>query len=288
MVRLLPDFGKDPTPALMLSARSSFSSMVSTTSTPKGVAYPSRMPIGSGNRFRGTYQNFYTGTTSAPTECATAYMVVGDTDDFYEDFSAYLNSGETLSTAVITSDDGITISRLPTLAIGTTLTAVSNAAFTYAISGVTYTKAAVPAGTAPVGVDAVGDVIVATKFGAVAFDIDTAGTITAVEATGQAAAEFTTAALAVAALPDAASTKFRMGYVTASMSDGTFTFGGDDLDDAEATVTYTDNNISGTRVIYTALAVTAGVQEVKIVATTSDSRIETRLKNFEIIEIDID
>lgn len=126
----------------------------------------------------------------------------------------------------------------PTLAIGSTTTAVSSVEFHYVIgtsSGtVVYKKAAVAAGTAPGD-----DVIVATKYGAVAFDIGANGTIDAIEATGQAAAQFTTAAAAVAALPACASDHVRIGHVTATKSDDAFTFGTTALNAANTTVVYT-------------------------------------------------
>jgi hypothetical protein len=127
----------------------------------------------------------------------------------------------------------------PTLAQGTTPANVASIAFTYYIEGVSYSKAAVAAGTAPGN-----DIIVQNKYGAVAFDIDYAGTITAVEATNQAAAEFTTAALAIAAIPACATDKARMGWVTAQNTGGTFTFGTDAMATAGTVhVTFTDNTL---------------------------------------------
>jgi len=122
----------------------------------------------------------------------------------------------------------------PGLAIGGTTTNVYSAAFNYVINGTQYYKAAVAAGTAPGD-----DVIVATKYGAVAFDIGANGTIDAIEATDQAAAQFTSAAAAVAALPACASDHVRLGYVTATKSDGAFTFGATALNAANTTVAYT-------------------------------------------------
>lgn len=122
----------------------------------------------------------------------------------------------------------------PGLAIGSTVQNVSNVAFTYIINGIQYSKAAVAAGTAPGN-----DVIPQNKYGAVAFDIDSAGTITAVEAPNNAVG-YTTAALAAAALPAAASTKSRMGWVTGMKSDGALTFGTTALNAANTTVAYTN------------------------------------------------
>lgn len=122
----------------------------------------------------------------------------------------------------------------PTLAIGSTTTAVSSVAFDFIINGVKYAKAAVAAGTAPGN-----DVVPEDKYGAVAFDIGINGTIDAVEAPANATG-YTTAALAAAALPAVAADHARMGYVTAMKSDGAFTFGTTDLNAANTTVAYTD------------------------------------------------
>jgi hypothetical protein len=121
----------------------------------------------------------------------------------------------------------------PTLAIGSDTSAVASAAFSYIINGSAYSRAVEATGTEPGN-----DVIVATKYGAVAFDIGANGTIDVIEATNQAAAEFTTAALAVAALPACASDHVRLGHITATKSDGAFTFGTTALNDGSSTVVY--------------------------------------------------
>lgn len=119
------------------------------------------------------------------------------------------------------------------LAIGSTNTAVATGLFLYSVAGVIYSKAAVAAGTAPGN-----DVIPQSKYGAVAFDIGVDGTIDAVEASANATG-YNTAALAVAGLPAAASAHVRIGYVTATKSDGAFTFGTTALNAANSTVVYT-------------------------------------------------
>lgn len=120
------------------------------------------------------------------------------------------------------------------LAIGSTKPNVATKGFFYYINGILYSKGSIVAGTVPGN-----DVITSAKYGAVAFDIDANGTINAIEATDQAAQQFTSAALAVASLPAVASGFIRMGYVTASKSDGDFTFGTTNLDAANTTVAYT-------------------------------------------------
>jgi len=122
----------------------------------------------------------------------------------------------------------------PGLVIGSTTTDVANVAFDYIIEGVQYSKAAVAAGTAPGD-----DVVPQDTYGAVAFDIGTNGTIDAIEAPNNATG-YASAALAVAALPAVADSHARMGWVTATKSDGDFTFGTTDLNAANTTVAYTD------------------------------------------------
>jgi len=121
------------------------------------------------------------------------------------------------------------------LAIGSTPTAVASGAFTFDIAGTGYSKTAVAAGTAPGN-----DVIPQTKYGAVAFDIGVNGTIDVVEATGNATG-YDSAVLAVAGLPAAEAAHVRMGYVTATKSDGDFTFGTTNLDAENTTVAYTSS-----------------------------------------------
>jgi hypothetical protein len=120
------------------------------------------------------------------------------------------------------------------LAIGSTKTAVANAAFDFTIGGVRFSKAAVAAGTAPGN-----DVVPQALFGAVAFDIGVDGTIDAIEAADNATG-YASAVLAIAGIPVAASGHARMGNVTATKSDGAFTFGTTLLDAANTTVVYTD------------------------------------------------
>jgi len=122
----------------------------------------------------------------------------------------------------------------PGLAIGSTAANVANVAFDYIVDGVQYSKAAVAAGTAPGN-----DVVPQDTYGAVALDIGTNGTIDVVEAPNNATG-YSSAALAVAALPAVADAHARMGWVTATKSDGDFTFGTTDLDAANTTVAYTD------------------------------------------------
>ena len=122
----------------------------------------------------------------------------------------------------------------PGLAIGTDTTAVSNVAFTYTINGIQYAKAAVAAGVEPGN-----DVIPQNLYGAVALDVDSAGTVTIAEAAANATG-YASAELAIAGIPEVAADKVRMGTVTAIKTDGDFTFGTTALNAANSTVVYTD------------------------------------------------
>jgi hypothetical protein len=123
---------------------------------------------------------------------------------------------------------------LPALAIGSTPANVANVAFDFTVNGIRYSKAAIAAGTAPGN-----DVVPQSTFGAVAFDIGTDGTIDAVEAAANATG-YASAVLAIAGIPAVAADHARIGNVTATKSDGAFTFGTTALNAANSTVVYTD------------------------------------------------
>jgi uncharacterized phiE125 gp8 family phage protein len=159
-------------------------------------------------------------------------------------------AGGTVDVKIQESDDGITFAdwtpgvftqvttdgmfTSAALAIGTTLANVANGLFTYFIAGVPYSKPADAAGTAPGN-----DVIPVGKYGAVAFDIGADNVIDVIEAPGNGAGTYTTATLAIAGLPAVAAGHVRMGIVTATKSDGAFTFGTTALNAVNSTVTYT-------------------------------------------------
>jgi len=126
---------------------------------------------------------------------------------------------------------------LPLLDIGTTPANVENVAFDYQIAGVRYTKAAVAAGTAPGD-----DVVPVDTYGAVALDIDAAGTITIAEAAKNSTG-YISAALALEGIPAVATGKARMGTVSVFRDTaGAFTFGATSLADGDTTVVYTDSD----------------------------------------------
>lgn len=124
----------------------------------------------------------------------------------------------------------------PGLTLATTKDKLKVSAFTYKILGVTYSKGAED------NISPGSDVIPQNTYGAVALDIDYAGTITAVSATDNATG-YASAALAVAGIPACSTSLCRIGWVTVMKSDGAFTFETTEFDAANVTEAYTDNTL---------------------------------------------
>ena len=104
-MRLLADFGKQPSQGLAMEARGTFSRLSSSTARPTEVQYPVRQPVGSGNSLRqNRFQRFYYPQASAPNECATNTMLVGEVNIFTEHFDSILRNLETVSSYTISSD----------------------------------------------------------------------------------------------------------------------------------------------------------------------------------------
>jgi hypothetical protein len=140
----------------------------------------------------------------------------------------------------------------PGLAGGSNADDVANIAFSYSIGGVVYNKAAITTGTGPGN-----DVVPQGTYGAVAFDIGTNGTVDAIEAPANATG-YASAALAAAALPAPEAGHARMGYVTATKSDGSFTFGTTALNAANTTVAFVEGTSLFDAVSQSALTLSKG------------------------------
>lgn len=111
-LRLLPDFNIQAPPALIGQASQSLSFMSgrSAFNLLQQVQYPRRMPRGRANdRNWGSFTRYYQEGSNPPAECSTHNLFIGDINDFYEDYTSYLTDGETLSSAVLTADPGLSI-----------------------------------------------------------------------------------------------------------------------------------------------------------------------------------
>jgi hypothetical protein len=79
---------------------------------PKRVAYPSRQPLGMGNRqFSNTYQ-FMPETISAPTSPQTEQMNLGDIKKFTIDFSADMPMAASISSYTTTVSNGLALTNV--------------------------------------------------------------------------------------------------------------------------------------------------------------------------------
>ena len=112
------------------------------------------------------------------------------------------------------------------LGMGTTKTAIANGEFKYVIGGTTYTLAANAVGTAPGN-----DVVPRNKYGAVAFDVGTNGTIDVIEAADNATG-YSGWDAAVAGIPAVAADHVRIGTIAVAGITKAFTFGTTEFDDA--------------------------------------------------------
>lgn len=134
-VRLAPDFGKEAPPLLTGQASQSFSGALGVVAqqNARQIQPPRRMPIGSGNTFRGLWWNRYAQPVPlAPVGPTTNYITQGETLDYREDFSAFLGSA-TISSYTIVADPLLTIdtSANATPEITYTITAPTSPTSTY-------------------------------------------------------------------------------------------------------------------------------------------------------------
>jgi hypothetical protein len=110
--RLVPDFNKEASPVLFAQAAQSLSqaSNVCARNRIRQVAYPSRQPVGSGNRIYARWQRFYSDMPGLPPNVpATLYIMQGETNDYEESFAAYLNTDEYIQTIEVVCDSGLVI-----------------------------------------------------------------------------------------------------------------------------------------------------------------------------------
>lgn len=136
---------------------------------------------------------------------------------------------------------------------GSTVTAVANGAFTFYIAGVKYAKIADAVGVALTAATTAEDM-----YGAHAIDIDAAGTITSVPAADNTTG-YSTAELAIAAIPGVVATKARMGTVTAIDTGAAFVWATNELATA-GTVTVAFNSTAAYTAVFNYIVTTgAGV-----------------------------
>jgi len=108
-LRLCPDFGKLPSPTVIAGANTGAAFLSSNTAIKRQTQYPSRMPIGSGNRRFRQPVRFNVETPEVPMSAKSKTMNIDDVNDFVESFTSYLKHAETISSFTIEADTGLTI-----------------------------------------------------------------------------------------------------------------------------------------------------------------------------------
>ena len=109
-LNLIPDFNKQVPQAFAMRVSAAMENLAAREGNTRPNLYPSRMPLGSGNDRRyNRLWNYYTGDDRAPNSDTTNKMYVGDVNDYSEDFSAFMDDGETISTFTIQAGDGLTL-----------------------------------------------------------------------------------------------------------------------------------------------------------------------------------
>ena len=110
-MRLIADYGKTIPEALKMNHQSAFSMLSNATVKTRMLSYPSRMPIGRGNRriWRKMWR-YYPATEKSDLSCAVSTkMYIDDIRDFTECFQAYLDDLEEIVSYTLEADDGLEI-----------------------------------------------------------------------------------------------------------------------------------------------------------------------------------
>ncbi len=109
-LKLCPDFGKEIPISLKMLADSTLSagSGVSALEILQPVPYPQRMARGSGNTQRyTTWANYYKTPAAPPEACSTHDLYINDINDYSENWTEFLNDGESIASYTITADQGL-------------------------------------------------------------------------------------------------------------------------------------------------------------------------------------
>lgn len=133
---------------------------------------------------------------------------------------------------ILSGPVGSGLLKSPAPGIGSTTDQVATGAFNFMINGVTYHKAAVAAGTAPAATT-----VPDGKFGLFGFEIGADGTIDNNDAADNATG-YATAALALAALPDASANHTMIAYIIVEADGADFVGATTALSAATVNVTY--------------------------------------------------
>lgn len=107
--RIAADFNKEPGPGFSQSLRASYSSIsgISANANMRGVDYPQRMPIGSGNYRYPRWYRFYQPAQLPPADCSTNDIKIGETRSYTQDYCNELLDDETIISYTIEVSQGL-------------------------------------------------------------------------------------------------------------------------------------------------------------------------------------
>lgn len=110
-VRLIADFNKTVPDSLLMQASQSMSNASARCAADRvrQVQYPSRQPVGSGNRVYSRWARFYGGDQLPPNAPSTLAIMQGEVNDFTESFEAYLGKDEAIASYAAVCDTGLVI-----------------------------------------------------------------------------------------------------------------------------------------------------------------------------------
>lgn len=109
-LRTAPDFNKAISPALIATAGQAMSGVSGFVASRdiRDVQASSRMPRGSGHRYRERYQRYNRPPQLPRNDCATNRATVGETNDYTEPFHSYLR-GETIASFTTELTSGLSL-----------------------------------------------------------------------------------------------------------------------------------------------------------------------------------
>lgn len=109
-IRLVPDFNKAVPPQLQAAASAAVDNLAGNEINVREMSYPTRHPIGSGNRrIRGGSRRYYAGEAQAPAKDTTNSMIKGNINNYSESFAVYLKNTEIIQSYTMSADSGLSI-----------------------------------------------------------------------------------------------------------------------------------------------------------------------------------
>lgn len=108
-LRVCPDFGISPPPELIAAANTSMSNLSARLARVNQVQYPSRAPVGSGQRWLGRFRSHYGQAAQYPNDSDTQNAVQYSVSTYKVDFAPYLQIEESLTGFTYEATSGINV-----------------------------------------------------------------------------------------------------------------------------------------------------------------------------------